>query len=133
MPLPGRWLLLSAGSLACVVMAACSSTSASESETPAVLAESNDSTRAIITAAVRQMLRGAQVTLAEDALLHDSWITVERMRPRDAKGQLLNGRIMERPEQFQLLKQRDRCVLVHQGSGQRQVLDSVGCRVPLAR
>jgi hypothetical protein len=127
-----RWWLLGASAVA-VATAACSSTSAGESESPAVLQTSDSDTRAVIAAAVKEMLQGAEVTLGEDALLHDSWISVERMRPRDAKGQLLNGRVLGRPEKFQLVKQQDRCVLVHQGSGKRKVLDSIGCSVALTR
>jgi hypothetical protein len=133
MSMRARWWLLGAGAVAVMAAAACTSTSASESESPAVLQTSSDATRAVIAAAVKDMLQGAQVTLAEDALVHDSRITVERVRPRDTKGQLLNGRVLERPEQFQLLKQQGQCVLVHQGSGRRKVLESVGCSVALAR
>jgi hypothetical protein len=127
-----RSWLLAAGTMAGASIAACSSTAANEPEMPAVLQEVNAVTRAAVTAAVTDMLQGAQVTLAEDALLHDSWLTVERARARDASGQLLNGRVLERPEQFQLLKQQDKCVLLHHGSGQRKVLSSIGCRVALA-
>jgi len=122
------WLMTAASTMTVAAIAACSSAAASKPDTPAVLQESNASTRAAVAAAVSEMLQGAPVALAEDALLHDSWITVERMRPRDAKGQLLNGRVLERPEQFQLVKQQGQCVLVHQSSGKRQGLESVSCR-----
>jgi hypothetical protein len=108
--------------------AACTSPGARGLETAAVLAASDAKVRATLSAAVSEMLQGAQVTLAEDALLHDSWITVERSRPRTADGQLLNGRILERPEQFQLIKEREQCVLVQHSSGRRKVLASLGCR-----
>jgi hypothetical protein len=97
-------------------------------ETAAVLADAGTDARAALVAAVSEMLQGAPVALPEDALLHDSWLTVERARPRTADGQLLNGRILERPEQFQLIKERDQCVLVQQSSGRRKVLTSLECR-----
>jgi hypothetical protein len=117
-----------AGYVAVLLLTACASP-ASSLEAAAVLAQADTTTRATLSAAVSEMLQGAQVTLAEDALLHDSWLTVERYRPRAANGQLLNGRILERPEQFQLIKEAERCVLVQASSGRRKVLPSViGCR-----
>jgi hypothetical protein len=107
---------------------ACTSAKIEALETAAVLQQPDASTRAALESAVSEMLRGVKVTLAEDALLRNSWLTVERGRARDATGQLRNGRILERPEQFQLVKEQGRCVLVHSSSGQRKVLESVDCR-----
>lgn len=114
--------------LAVALSCACTSARIEALETAAVLQQPNASTRAALESAVSEMLQGAKITLAEDALLHDSWLTVERARPRDSTGQLRNGRILERPEQFQLVKEQERCVLVRSSSGQRKVLDSIDCR-----
>jgi hypothetical protein len=116
-----------AGGVVALWLTACASP-ASSLETAAVLAQADATTRATLSAAVSEMLQGAKVTLAEDALLHDSWLTVERYRPRDANGRLLNGRILERPEQFQLVKDAEQCVLVQASSGRRKVLPSFDCR-----
>jgi hypothetical protein len=113
---------------AALVMTACVSTMAQSPENAAVLAVNDAAARATLSAAVSEMLRGASVTLAADALLHDSHLTVERARRRAADGQLLNGRILERPEQFQLIKEMDQCILVQQSSGRRKLLSSIGCR-----
>ncbi len=115
--------------VACLLLlATCVSTPLQALETPAVLERTDANVRAVLSAAVSELLQGADVTLGEDALLHDSWLTVERVRPRDGTGQLLQGRILERPEQFQLLKDEDQCLLVQRSSGRRKVLESVGCR-----
>lgn len=116
------------GWAAALAMTACTTPVARGLETAAVLEAGDADTRAALRAAVSEMLQGAQVTLAEDALLHESWLTVERVRPRNAEGQLLNGRILERPEQFQLIKAGGQCVLVQHSSGRRKVLASVACR-----
>lgn len=116
------------GCCAAMLLTACSSPAARGLETAAVLTDADASVRATLATAVSEMMQGAKVTLADDALLNDSWLTVERARPRTADGQLFNGRIVERPEQFQLIKEREQCVLVQAGSGQRKVLPSLTCR-----
>jgi len=122
-----RWWVAAVGTLTVASFSACTSAPAGEPDRPAVLQESDANTRAAVSAAVTEMLKGTEVTLVEDVLLHDSWLTVERTRPRTATGQLLNGRVLERPEQFQLVKRENQCVLVHQGSGNRKVLESIAC------
>ena len=120
--------------VACLLLlATCVSAPLQALETPAVLESTDAKVRAVLSAAVSELLQGADVTLGEDALLHDSWLTVERVRPRDGTGQLLQGRILERPEQFQLriIQQpgdADQCLLIQRSSGRRKVLESVGCR-----
>jgi hypothetical protein len=121
----GAWRMLAA---AAVLIAACNSTPVRAIETAAVLHNPDAATRTALEGAISEMLQGAKVTLADDALLHDSWITVERARPRAANGQLVNGRILERPERFQLVMERERCVLVQHSNGRRKMLDSVACR-----
>ena len=111
-----------------LLVGACSSAPAGEPDAPAVLQDPSAATLEIVSAAVSEML-GAPVTLGQDSLVHDSWITVERMRPRDAGGQQMQGRVLERPEQFQLVKRAEQCVLVRQRSGERKVLESIGCRI----
>jgi hypothetical protein len=121
--------LMRVGWTVALIMTACVSPLARGLEIAAVLEQSDANARATLTTAVSEMLLGARVTLAEDALLHDSHLTVERARPRATDGQLLNGRILERPEQFQLIKEQEQCVLVQQSSGRRKVLPSIiGCR-----
>lgn len=117
-----------AGLVVALWLTACNNPAAQAADTPAVLIAVDPAARAALTAAVSELLQGAQVTLPTEVLLHDSWFTVERARVRRADGQLLNGRILERPEQFQLIKAQHQCVLVQRGSGRRRVLSALACR-----
>jgi len=122
----GGWL---AAPLITAWITACNSPPVLALDTAAVLVDPDGEARGVLAAAVSEMLHGAAVTLTEDALLHDSWLTVERVRPRTADGKLLNGRILERPEQFQLIRDQDQCVLIQRSSGRRKVLSpQLGCR-----
>jgi hypothetical protein len=67
------------------------------------------------------------VTLADDALTHESELTIEHARLRDAQGRLLNGRDLGRPEHFRLLKVGPDCVLVQERTGQRWTLTHSKC------
>jgi hypothetical protein len=60
------------------------------------------------------------VTLADDALTHESLLVIERRPARDAAGQRLGGRDLDAPEQFRLvLDDQGRCTLVHLGTDRR--------------
>jgi len=77
--------------------------------------------------AVSSVLNGAPVTLADDALTHDSTLLIERNQARDAKGVPLSGRELGRPEKFQLVKSGKDCVLIHEASGKRWTLKHATC------
>ena len=116
--------LLAAGSF---LLSACASSQAQEG-VPAVITNPTAESRAELQHAVSSALQGAPVTLADDALTNTSSLIIDRTAARDAVGRRLNGRELGRPEQFRLLKQGNQCVLVHENSGKRQVLESVRCR-----
>jgi hypothetical protein len=67
------------------------------------------------------------VTLADDALTRSSTLVIERRWPRDATGQLLDGRERGFPERFHLVRADGRCVLVHDGDGRRLELLGTSC------
>jgi hypothetical protein len=77
--------------------------------------------------AVSATLGVASVTIAEDALIQDGVLLIERTPARDASGQRLDGRSLEKPEQFRLVRHADLCVLVHARSGARSVLERTKC------
>jgi len=99
-------------------------------DVPAVITNPTAEGRAELARTVSRALNGASITLADDALVRESALIVERARPRDLEGRPLTGRETGRPEHFQLVKSGARCVLVHEGSGRRFTLASVTCAPP---
>jgi hypothetical protein len=91
------------------------------------LARATAESRAELERVISSALGGAPVTLADDALTSTSELTIERARPRDSQGRLINGRELGRPEHFRLLKVGTDCVLVHEASGQRFTLAHTTC------
>ena len=84
--------------------------------------------RAALQAAVSQALGGAEVTLADDALTHDSRLTIEHVIRRDAAGNRRVGRDLSAPVVFELVKRGRQCVLVRPSDGARWVLDATRCQ-----
>jgi hypothetical protein len=112
---------------ALTVLSACARGLAQE-ETPAVINNPTDESRAALVAAVSTALAGPPVTLADDALTREDVLIVERVRPRDAQGVPFGGRDLDRPERFRLVKVGAKCVLVRERTGARNVLASTRCR-----
>ena len=112
------------------VMTACT-TSPAAKDLPAIIVRPDAQSRAELQAAVSKALNRTSVILAEDALTHDSSLSIEPVRLRDLQGSLAQGRAQGRetrmPEQFYLLKSGHRCVLVHERTGQRMQLVNTQC------
>jgi hypothetical protein len=66
--------------------------------------------------------------LAPDALTRDSLLIVGRAQARDARGLPLNGRELERPQHFRLLRRGTKCVLLHVETGKSRTLAHTTCR-----
>jgi hypothetical protein len=96
-------------------------------DAPAVIASPSPESRAELRRVVSEALGGAPVTLADDALVRETTLVVERARARDAEGRPLDGREKRRPEHFRLVKSGDSCVLVHEQTGRRFPLSGVTC------
>ena len=94
---------------------------------PAVIVDPTTESREDLRQAVASTLNGAPVTLADDALTHDSTLLIERNQARDANGVPLSGRELGRPEKFQLVKNGKDCVLIHEASGKRWILKHTTC------
>ena len=73
------------------------------------------------------MLGVSSVVLAEDALTQQSALIVEPVRLRDPEGHPAQGREIRQPEHFELLKVGRQCVLLHERTNRRVVLDGVEC------
>jgi hypothetical protein len=111
---------------ALLALAACGTLRA-EADAPAVIIHPTADSRAALLRAVGAALDGAQVTLADDALTHESILLIERARRLDPSGLLANGRELGMPERFRLVKSGGQCVLVHERSGKRAVLAATEC------
>lgn len=96
---------------------------------PALITHATAASRADLERAVSQAFGGARVRLADDALTHDSLLIVGRAQARDARGLPLNGRELERPQHFRLLRRGWHCVLLHVETGKSSALLHTECRV----
>ena len=96
---------------------------------PAVITHPTAASHADLERAVSLALHGMHVRLADDALTREDLLIVARAQARDSRGLPLNGRQIERPQHFRLLRRRSQCVLVHVESGRARVLKHATCRV----
>jgi hypothetical protein len=101
--------------------------SAAQADTAALLVDPTAESRAELLAAVREALHGAPVLLADDALTSTSVLTIERGAAADPQRRIATGRTLEPPEQFRLVINDSRCVLVHAAAGGRRVLQTARC------
>ncbi|HJN51092.1 MAG: hypothetical protein QGI68_20145 [Pseudomonadales bacterium] len=81
---------------------------------PAVITQHSVESRAELLHVVSTALNGIRITLADDALTHNSLLTLERNPPRDLQNRQLTGLQLERPQQFRLVINGSDCILVHQ-------------------
>lgn len=98
-----------------------------QAETPAVIIDPTAQSRVALRRAVSTALNGAPVTVADDALMHESVLVIDRASRRDPSGLPLNGRDLGMPERFRLMKGGAQCVLVHERSGRRFTLTATTC------
>lgn len=98
-----------------------------QSLAPARLVSPSPQTRAELDRIVSQALHGIPVRLADDALVHDSDLIVERIPARDAAGIPVDGRALGKPEHFQLVLRGSSCVVIHERTGRSWTLASATC------
>ncbi len=114
--------------LTCLILAACQASTV-PLETTAVLVAPTAQVQQQLSAAVAKMLGVASVTLADNALTASSYLAIERVPRTDASGQLLQGRVLEKPNTFRLLIKGQACWLEHMNTGKRMQLVDARCRV----
>ena len=95
-------------------------------EQPARIVETDAASRAALQNAVHAALH-TQVTLADDALTKTSVLIIERNPPRSLRGHPAQGRIMEAPIQFRLVRHGEDCVLIDQRDSARYPLENTRC------
>ena len=101
--------------LTCGALLLAQSCASAQPEVAAVV----DKPTAELAQAVSSLLNGVPVTLADDALTHDSLLIIEKQH---------TGRDLGKPEHFRLVKSANQCTLVHERTGRRVTLAATTCR-----
>ena len=112
--------------LACLLPAGCNMNSVHE-ERAALIVNPTDESRAELKRAVSDMLAGAEVLLAGDALTDSSVLVIERNRIRGLNSPPLSGRDLGRPERFQLVTNGTECLLIREKDQSRHELLNTEC------
>ena len=94
---------------------------------PARVVNPTPESRAELQRAVSDMLHGADVALADDALTTSSVLIVERRRSRSLESPPLSGRDLGQPAHFQLVTTGNDCVLIHENDRARHELLETEC------
>ena len=123
-----------------LLLAACStnepSTTALASNTPnttkraAVLSQASTQARLVINKTISSVLRGTKVSIAKNAFVNSSQLTLQQnmQDPRGMKG--LNGRLLGSPvlHHFSMVKQSGSCYLIDAQTSKRHLLSGVNCK-----
>jgi len=109
--------------------AACSGSSA-RPDRPVIIDKPDAKSRLALQNAICKSLGVAYVVLADDALTHESALTIEPARIRDFEGRRLQGRETRRPEQFHLVQgaKKGECVLIDDRSNLHTTLANTTCK-----
>jgi len=98
-----------------------------QEDRPARIVNPTAESRAELQRVVSEMLFGADVTLAAEALTDSSTLIIERSRIRGLDNVPLTGRDLGEPERFTLVMTGMRCVLIHDRNGARYELRETEC------
>jgi hypothetical protein len=98
----------------------------SDNDVYAVIVEPSDASRAALQDTVSRAL-GTDVVLASDALTRSSMLSIEHNPPRAIDAPPAQGRILDKPVQFRLVKSGDECILVDQRDQSRHILRDTRC------
>lgn len=113
------------GSALLLAVAGCQSMAGAD-DVPARIVAPTDASRAALAEAVNAALR-TDVLLADDALTESSVLTIERKAPQGIGVEPAQGRNMDRPIAFRLVKNGDTCVLIDQRDARRYELANTDC------
>lgn len=112
----------------CVLLLTACAYSQPQAEEAAVIEDPSATDRAALRSVVARLLGVSDVVLAEDALTNSATLLIEHGNATDAGGRQLDGRNLQRPAEFRLLKSGNRCVLLRVSDGERVELEGVHCR-----
>ena len=97
-----------------------------DNDRPARIVDPDADSRAALQAAVNEAL-GTEVMLADTALTDRSRLTIERWPAGTMDNPVPQGRILEKPIQFQLVRNDGDCYLVKKSDGARYLLRDTDC------
>jgi len=95
---------------------------------PARIASADAESRAALQATINEAL-GRKVLLADDALTDSSMLTIERWPAGTMDDPVSQGRRLDKPIQFQLVKNGEDCVLIRISDGARYMLPNTDCEL----
>ena len=101
---------------------------APDADQVAVIVNADAASRAALQQTVNAALH-TDVMLADNALTETSVLTIERKIPQSIEGSPAQGRKMEMPIQFRLVKNGGECILIDQRDMSRTVLADTVCSV----
>ncbi len=101
-------------------------TLATDDDVAARITNPTADSRAALQEAVNDAL-DTDVMLADDALTDTSVLTIERNPPRSMENLPAQGRNMDGPMQFRLVKNGDDCVLIYTNDDSRRKLANTRC------
>ena len=99
---------------------------ATDHDRPALIINSDTASRAALQSTVDTAL-GVHVALSDSALTDSSLLTIENRPTPTMENPVPQGRDMQMPIQFRLVKNGDECVLVRQQGRSRHVLPDTTC------
>ena len=111
-----------------VLLAACMPSIAGK-DISALIVEPTADSRAELLGVVSAALDHAEITLADDALVHTSQLIITRKQHKSIQNGVLLGRSYELPEHFNLVLNQGRCMIVRQKTGKRWQLKQTRCVV----
>lgn len=100
-----------------------------KNDAPAYVVNPTKESRTELKKAISKALNGIPVILADDALTKSSLLIIERRQHKDPQGNPIEMPKEERPRQFRLVKNKDRCILIDQSNGSRMELKQTICEV----
>ena len=110
-----------------LLLAACQSTG-NAYDRPARIIDPDRDSRAALGSAVNQSL-GVSVTLSDSALTDSSLLVIENWPRPTIENPLPQGRIMDAPIQFRLVRNGEDCVLVNLQDRSRYLLANTRCEI----
>ena len=119
-------LRIGAAVLIVSILPSCAMTTQAADQPATIISPSAES-RAELQHAVATAL-GRPVTLADDALTGESVLTIERATARDPSGRVIEARERNLPERFQLVRNGNACVLIHERTQARIDLPKTRCK-----
>jgi len=94
---------------------------------PAVISEPSASSNTELQGAIASLLGKKQVLIASDAFTKNNSLTIERVAHSAQNGQLINGRVTEKPSSFRLVIRGEKCFVQNTESEEERVLEVTKC------